>query len=193
MAKAAQVALDEAEAPLEELPPPKASRRKLALIAAAALLLTGAIGGGAWYLVKSAIDGDASETPTMEAKVPAKVPAKVKAKVKEKEKDRKPSVFMNLETFTVNLQTDAGDRFLQTTIVFEVTDEDTVEAIKAQMPVIRSKVLLLLSSKNPAELNVPGGKEELAREIADEARKHFTSKPPEQALLNVHVSSFVIQ
>lgn len=96
MAKAAQVALEEAEAPLEELPPPTASRRKLVLIAAAALLLTGAIGGGAWYLVKSAIDGDASETPAKESKVPAKV----KAKVKEKEKDRKPSVFMNLETFT---------------------------------------------------------------------------------------------
>lgn len=74
-----------------------------------------------------------------------------------------------------------------------MTNDNTVEAIKAQMPIIRSKLLLLLSSKNPAELNVPGGKEELAREIADEARKHFTSKPPEQALLNVHFSSFVIQ
>lgn len=200
MARAAEVALQEGEVPPGELPPSRASRRKLAFIAAAALLLTGAVGGGAWYLVDAADDTEESESPATDARAKAKARAKAndkattKEKVKEKvkEKDRKPSVFMNLETLTVNLQSGAGDRYLQTTIVFELSDEKTAEAIKTQMPVIRSKLLLLLSSKQPAELNAPGGKEELAGEIMREARRHFTSTP-EQALLNVHFNAFVIQ
>ena len=191
MARAAQVAIDEVDVPVEESQPPKVSRRKRILIASAALFLLGASGAAAWYFM------DDSEAPEAKASVAKTSQPKAASKGKEKNvdkaQDRKPSVFMNLEPFTVNLQADPGDRFLQTTIVFELTDEKTVEAIKTQMPVIRSKLLLLLSSKNPVELNAPGGKEKLAGEIMDEARKRFTSKPPEQALLNVHFNAFVIQ
>lgn len=191
MTRTAQVEIDAVELAAEESPPSKVSRRKLILIASAALFLLGASGGAAWYFM------DDSEAPEEEVSIAKasepKAAPKGMAKKADKPQDRKPSVFMNLETFTVNLQTDAGDRFLQTTIVFELSDEKTLEAIKTQMPVIRSKLLLLLSSKNPAELNAPGGKEKLTGEIMDEARRHFTSKPPEQALLNVHFNSFVIQ
>jgi flagellar FliL protein len=191
MARAAQVAIDEVEVPVEESPPQKVSRRKLILIASAALFLLGAIVGAGWYFM------DDSEAPEAKASVARTFEPKAASKGKEKEvgkaQDRKPPVFMNLETFTVNLQADPGDRYLQTTIVFELSDEKTTEAIKAQMPVVRSALLLLLSSKNPAELNAPGGKEKLAGEIMDAARRHFTSKPPEQVLLNVHFNAFVIQ
>lgn len=191
MARATQAAIDDVEIPVEESAPPKVSRRKRILIASAALFLLGASGAAAWYLMND------SEAPEAEASVAKTSKPKAASKGKEKQvdkaQDKRPSVFMNLETVTVNLQADAGDRFLQTTIVFELSDEKTAEAIKTQMPVIRSKLLLLLSSKNPAELNAPGGKEKLVGEIMNEARKHFMSKPPEQALLNVHFNAFVIQ
>lgn len=183
MAKAAQVEIEDADLPVEELPQPKPSRRKLILIVAALLLVLGASGGAAWYLM-----GDSKLAPEVHGSKEKAAP-----KAKEQEKSRKPSVFMNLETFTVNLQSETGDRFLQTTIVFELTDDKTAEAIKVQLPVIRSRLLLLLSSKSPGELNTPQGKEKLAEEIMAEARKHFSSKPPEQALLQVHFNSFVIQ
>jgi len=194
MAEAAQVDIEESDVPVEELPQPKSSRRKLILIVAALLLLLGASGGAAWYLM-----GDSEEAPEAQGSKGKAAPeaqgskAKAAPKAKEQEKPRKPSVFMNLETFTVNLQSEAGDRFLQTTIVFELTDDKTGDAIKVQIPIIRSRLLLLLSSKSPGELNTPQGKEKLAEEIMAEARKHFSSKPPEQALLQVHFNSFVIQ
>lgn len=191
MTRAVQVAIDEVEVPVDESPPPKVSRRKLTLIASAALFLLGASGGAAWYFMND------PEAPEAKASVARTSEPRAASRAKEKEVDkaqhRRPSVFMNLETLTVNLQVDPGDRYLQTTIVFELSDEKTAEAIRAQMPVIRSKLLVLLSSKNPAELNAPGGKEKLAGEIMDAARKNFTSKPPEQVLLNVHFNAFVIQ
>jgi flagellar FliL protein len=183
MAKAAQVEIQKADVPAEESPQPKPRRRKPMLVAAALLLLLGASGGAAWYLM-----GDSKEAPDVLSSK-----GKAAPKAKEQEKVKKPSVFMNLETFTVNLQAETGDKFLQATIVFELTDDKTADAIKAQLPVIRSKLLLLLSSKSPGELNTPPGKEKLAEEIMTEARKHFNSKPPEQALLQVHFNSFVIQ
>lgn len=191
MTRTAQVEIDAVELVAEESPPSKVSRLKLVLIASAALFLLGASGGAAWYFMH---DSEAPEEEVSIAKASEpKAAPKGMAKKADKPQDGKPSVFMNLETFTVNLQTDAGDRFLQTTIVFELSDEKTLEAIKTQMPVIRSKLLLLLSSKNPAELNTPGGKEKLTGEIVDEARRQITSKLPQQALLNVHFNSFVIQ
>ena len=185
MADAAQVEIEEANVPVEESPQPKSSRRKLILVAAALLLLLGASGGVAWYLME-----DSNEAPEVQG---SKGKAAPKAREKGPEKSRKPSVFLNLETFTVNLQSETGERFLQTTIVFELTDDKTADAIKAQMPIIRSRLLLLFSSKTPGELSTPQGKENLAEEIIAEARKHFSSKPPEQALLQVHFNSFVIQ
>lgn len=191
MAKAAPVAIDEVEVPVEESRPPKAGRRKLILIAIAVLFLLGASGGAVWYFVS---DSEEHESEASVAETSAPKPASGnKEKPVDKAKDSKSSVFMNLETITVNLQADASDRYLQTTIVFELSDEKNAEAVKAKMPVIRSKLLLLLSSKNPVELNAAGGKEKLAQEIMDEARRHFISKPHEQVLLNVHFNAFVIQ
>jgi flagellar FliL protein len=191
MAKAAQIKIEEAEVPAEALPQPKSSRGKLILIVTALLLLLGAGGGAAWYLMDD--PDEASGAPGPKGKAAPKSASKAASKDKEPEKSHKPSVFMNLEPFTVNLQSETGDRFLQTVIVFELTDDKVAEAIKLQLPVIRSRLLLLLSAKSPVELHTPQGKEKLADEIVAEASKHFSSKPPEQALLRVHFNSFVIQ
>jgi len=196
MAEAAQVAMEKAEVPTEESAAPKVSRRKLIIIVAAASLLLLAVGGSAaWFFMKasSAHESDDEDAPVAEAKSAADAKGKGKGKAKENVKDRKPSAFMNLDTFTVNLQSEGNDRFLQTTIVFELSDEKTAELIRTQMPIIRSRILLLLSSKNPAELNSLQGKDKLAEEIITEARKHFNSKPPDQGLLQVHFNAFVIQ
>ena len=191
MTRAAQAEIDAVQVVVEESPPSKLSRLKLILIATMVLLLLGAGGGVTWYLLSD------PEAPEEEAAVAKSSEAKPAAKDMEKKADkvqaRKPSTFLNLETLTVNLQSDAGDRILQTTIVLELSDEKSLEAIKTQMPVIRSRLLLLLSSKNAAELNTPRGKEKLAAEIMDETRRHFAPISPEQGLLDVHFNSFVIQ
>ena len=179
------------QAPASDERPVRAAggRGKLIIIAVSALLLLVAAGGAGWYFTRS----DDEDVAVVKGKKGKDKDGKEIKDAKESSGPRKPSEFMNLDTFIVNLQDEAGTHYLQTAIVFEVADEKAVSAIKAEMPVIRSKILLLLSAKLPSELKTPEGKQKLADEIAAEARKYVNVKSPEDALMQVHFGSFVIQ
>jgi flagellar FliL protein len=191
--KAAEAQAHPAAAPVERPVRAAGGRGKLIMIAVVALLLLGAAGGAAWYFMHSSEDEDVPVAKGKKAKDKDAKDGKDGKETAVREGPRKPAEFMNLDTFIVNLQDESGTHYLQTAIVFEVTDEKSVLALKAQMPVIRSKLLLLLSSKLPSELKTPEGKEKLAEEIVTEARKYLNVKSPEEALPQVHFGSFVIQ
>lgn len=119
-------------------------------------------------------------------------------------------VFVTLEAFTVNLQREEGDQFLQIGLSLKVLDPKLEEEIKANMPEIRSKLLLLLSSKRASELSTPEGKRTLANEIVEEtnsvlgAGEHEEEAPakgkkskhaakPKAGVEDVLFTSFIIQ
>lgn len=158
----------EAEA---EATPAKSSKKKLIIIIVAVLLLAGG-GGATWYF--------------MSAK------ANHKKEVKQEEVEVAP-VFVPLETFTVNLQPDPDERFLQLDITMQVKSAEEGEKIKVQMPQIRSRLLMLLTSKQAAEISSTEGKQALTEEIIAELKKPFTEKGKPQEVLGVFFTSFVIQ
>ena len=126
----------------------KPGRKKLPLILIG-VLIVGAAGGAGWYFTQSG-------THTTEVKVVAETgPVQPK--------------FISLEPYTVNLQRETGEQFLQVGITLKIADsKELEEKIKLLMPEIRSHLLLLLSSKYPAELTPAEGKKKLAQEIIQE-------------------------
>jgi flagellar FliL protein len=102
----------------------------------------------------------------------------------------KPPIFVVLETFTVNLQNPTGDQFLQIDVTLQVRDSKFAEMIKAYMPEVRSRVLLLLSGKKASDINNVAGKQQLAREISAETAKAIGD---ETAIKSAFFTSFVIQ
>ena len=141
---------------------------KLALLITSAVLLIGAGGGGvAWYLNNQ--DG-------------------TQAQVKQK-----PPVFLNLETFTVNLQSEQGDQHLQTNLTLKMEDAEAADLIKSHMPEVRNRVLLLLSSKAVSQIAAVDGKKKLASELLAEIKQPFSENNPEHAVQSVLFTSFVIQ
>ncbi len=88
---------------------------------------------------------------------------------------------MPLEAFTVNLQPDPDEKFLQLEISLQVKTPEEAEVIKAQMPAIRSRLLMLLTSKQAADISTSEGKKQLTDEIVAEVKKPFApeGKPPE--------------
>ena len=136
------------KAPAEAVAPaaPSKKKRKLLLIIIAAVVLLAGAGAGAWFFL---VDGAADEQG--ESKPPSK-----------------PAVFLPLDQFTVNLQPEDGQQFLQVSMTLKVADQTVADAIKAQMPEVRSRVLLLLSSKKPSQLISLEGKNKLAEEITRE-------------------------
>jgi len=188
-AKAAAPAAARKEEPAAAAVKKKGGKTLIIVAAASAVVLLGG-GGAAWYFLRAAHASTAD--------------AAGKAGAKHAEKP-KPGVFVPLETFTVNLQAENGERFLQTTLTLKVADDEVEQSLKQQMPEIRSRLLLLLSSKSPSELTSVDGKQTLANQIAGEVNAvlvpgaakpdpaHPAPPKPGGPVLSVLFTNFIIQ
>lgn len=180
----AKPALKSAPPPPEadEAQPPK-KKSKLWLIVGIVVGVLVLAGGGAlaWYLLRDKEPAPAAAAPG--------APAAADKKAAE----GKPPTFVTLDAFTVNLQQENGDHFLQTGIVVQVADAKAADAMKTYMPIIRSKLLLLLSSKMPSELASLDGKKKLVAEILAAVRESLPGTTPDRGIENAYIASFVIQ
>ncbi len=162
-----------AAAAAADAPPAPKSKKKLIIMIVAGVLVLGGIGGGAAIFL-----------------------AKKNAPSKEKEHKAEPAkapVFLALEPFTVNLQSDAGDKYLQVSMTLKVLDEEQVNLIKTNMPQVRSRLLMLLSSKDSNEILTGDGKKKLVKEIIEQVNLPFAPKGEPQKASDVYFTSFVIQ
>ena len=179
MATAKPPAKNAAPAAAEETVVPKKKSRLFLIIGLVVLLLAAVGGGAAWFVLRAPAPGAAPGAPG--AAADAKRP------------DTKPPVFVTLEPFTVNLQQESGDHYLQAGIVFQVADQKAVDAMKTYMPVIRNRILLLLSSKTPGDIASLDGKKKLVTELVAAARESVPGTTQERGIDSAFLSSFVIQ
>lgn len=151
--------------------PAGASKKKLIIIIAAALVTVLALGGGAaWFFLGGKKDSHKEEV--RKAVVP---------------------VFLPMESFTVNLQPETGDQYLQINFTLQVNGNDQVELIKTNMPKVRSRMLMLLSSKRASELISSDGKQQLAAEIIAQIKLPFDEHATPADVTDVLFTSFIIQ
>ena len=151
------------------------------MIGAAVLVL--ALGGGAgWYFLHGSHDEAAAE--------PAK---KDHASGKKKKKEEAAPEYVAIEPFTVNLQPEHGDQYLQVAFTLQVDGKEQVELIKANMAKVRSRVLLLLSGKKASEISTVEGKQQLAGEILAAVNAPFDENGDAQEVSDVLFTSFIIQ
>ena len=148
---------------------PTKSRKKVLFLAAIVMALVSAGASGAWYMVQQ------------------------KSHAQVKHEAPKPPVFVSLEPFTVNLQPDPDDQFLQVEISLQVADQEQADLIKLEMPKVRNRLLLLLSSKKSSEISSVKGKNQLSEEIIAQIDQPFSPSAKGQNLLGVFFTSFVIQ
>ena len=110
-----------------------------------------------------------------------------------------PPVFLALENFIVNLQSENGDKYLQTGITLQVRDEEQSSYYKANMPQLRSRILLLLSSKSADDLLTSEGKKQLEDDLIKQVQQPYNNEEPtpkeaeEHRILGVYFTSFMIQ
>ncbi|GAB3446754.1 flagellar basal body-associated protein FliL [Massilia solisilvae] len=155
--------------PKDEAGSPNVKKKLIGIIAGAVLVL--ALGGGAgWYWVQS------GSQPKEHAAAKAE-----------------PPEYIQLDPFTVNLQPENGDQYLQLQFTLQVPNAEAAEQIKANMPIVRNRVLLLLSGKHASEINTVDGKRQLASEIVASVKQPFVAKGPQQPVNDVLFTSFIIQ
>lgn len=149
-----------------------ATKKKLIIIIGAVLVLAAIGGGAAWYFMHQNTD----HKKVVKHEEPAKAP-----------------VFVTLETFTVNLQADPDEKFLQLDMSLQVASPEEAELLKVQMPAVRNRLLMLLTSKKAAEVSTMEGKKQLSNEIVAEVKKPFSAGAKPQEVSGVFFTSFVIQ
>lgn len=180
---------------------PKPKKKLLLFIIIGVVVLVLGAGGAAFFLLKkshSAEDGADGEETTATHKT---------AKKKSKDGKEAPPVFVKLDPFTVKLQAEGSESYLQTTPELRVLDAMLAEKIKQYTPEIRHRVLLILSSKGPAEVSNPKGVQALSNEIRvainriidgpKETKKAEAPAPddadPDDSVQAVLFTSFIVQ
>jgi flagellar FliL protein len=161
--------------------PAAGGKNKLFILIGAAVLVLGlASGGGAWFFMHKS-GAESTET------------GKKKEEAKKKAKKEAPAEYLAIEPFTVNLQPENGDQYLQVSFTLQVEGAEQAELIKANMAKVRSRVLLLLSGKKASEINTVEGKQRLAGEILAVVKEPFSEGGEPQDVTDVLFTSFIIQ
>jgi flagellar FliL protein len=164
----------------EAAAPAAGGKSKLFIMIGAAVLVLGLGGGAGWYFLHGSGD-EAAE------------PAKKEHSSKKKKKEEHPPEYLPIEPFTVNLQPENGDQYLQVAFTLQVDGPEQAENIKTNMAKVRSRVLLLLSGKKASEINTVEGKQQLAGEILAVVKAPFAEHGDEQEVSDVLFTSFIIQ
>jgi flagellar FliL protein len=130
----------------------------LFLIVGLLVVLAGAV-GGYFYMQHNAELKRQQETED-------KRPENILKKQLMERKDNAAPIYIALDEMIVNLPGRGGEHYLQTKMVLRTNDGSTEDKIKKFLPVIRDKVITVLSSRQMQELATVEGKTMMAREVA---------------------------
>lgn len=152
-----------------EAPAPKKKGKLILFIVIGALVLVLGGGGAAYFLSKKKVvdETEDGEEPVKEAK----------GKKKDKKAEHTPPVFHKFEKpFTVKLQTEQQEAYLQAEVQLRVLDQPTLELLKQYDPELKHRIMLILLAKKASELGTAAGVQRLSNEIREVVNN--TLEPP---------------
>jgi flagellar FliL protein len=147
------------------------------LIAIIAIVVLGAAGGGAWYVLAGS------------------TPKKGSAAEKAAAAPKAPPIYIALDPpFVVNFEAEQLVRFLQVTVQVMSRDPETVDVVKANDPVVRNDLLLLLGNQHYETISTREGKEKLRAQSLATVRKVVANAGGKADKIEaVYFTSFVMQ
>lgn len=171
----------------------KKSSSKLIIIIIAVLVLI--IAGGATVAFLLMNEEEHAPAPVVEQSAP---PAQQKASSSRSREDsdemdsRKLSdigILYPLDTFTVNLKSDAGRRYLKATISLELNGQELSMELDKKAPVIRDRIIRILTSKTLEEISSKKGKQKVSEQIIDTLNAMIS----DGSIKGIYFTEFVIQ
>ena len=94
-----------------------------------------------------------------------------------------------LDTFTVNLLSESGRRYLKVEMNLELSGEELAAELDTKTAVIRDVIIRLLSSKSLEEISTAKGKDKLKSQIVDQLNMRMR----DGHIKNVYFTDFVVQ
>jgi len=176
----------------EEAPKEKKSSNMLMIIIIVVLVLIILIGGVVAFLLMGSDDEQSqSNAPqTKERKVDR--PKKNSHSSGDETSSRQLSeigILYPLDTFTVNLKSDSGRRYLKVTLSLELEGEELSLELDAKTAVLRDRIIRILSSKTLEEISSKKGKSKVETQIMD----ILNSMISDGTIKGIYFTEFVIQ
>ncbi|MBZ7986944.1 flagellar basal body-associated protein FliL [Campylobacter canadensis] len=97
-------------------------------------------------------------------------------------------VMYPLESFTVNLNSDGGNKYLKCRLELEQNVPTLTMELDKKKPVIKDAILAILSSKSKEEISTTKGKERLKEEIINKINNNLN----DGFIKNLYFTDFVI-
>ncbi|TLX64769.1 flagellar basal body-associated protein FliL [Stutzerimonas nosocomialis] len=156
----------------------KGKLKLIILMVLALLLAVGASVGATWFLMKK----DGSEAPARD-EAAAAAPAV-----------RQEAVYEVLApAFVVNFNHKGRQRYIQVSIALMSRDQAALDALKEHMPLLRNRLVMLLSSQDFAALMTPVGKEMLRQQVTAGVQELAQKETGKLAVEQVLFTNFVLQ
>ncbi len=181
----------EEESTEEEAPAEKKSSNMLMIIIIVVLVLIILIGAVVGILLMGDDEEEAVSSAPQE-------------KVKSETKERKATpvsglgdsrqlseigILYPLDTFTVNLKSDAGRRYLKCTMSLELEGEELSLELDAKSPVLRDRIIRILTSKTLEEISSKKGKQKVSNQVMDTLNAMIS----DGEIKGIYFTEFVIQ
>jgi len=177
----------------ESAPKEKKSSNMLMIIIIVVLFLIIIIGGVVTFLL---MGGDEEPMPSSNQKQERSAPKQNKsnnngssAKYNDTRQLSDIGILYPLDTFTVNLKSDAGRRYLKVTMSLELEGEELSLELDAKSAVLRDRIIRILTSKTLEEISSKKGKQKVSQQIMDTLNAMIS----DGTIKGIYFTEFVIQ
>jgi len=180
----------EEESTEESQPQEKKSSNLLMIVIIAVLILIILIGGAVGILLMS--DDEVTEVSQPQAKEKSASKSKRSSASSEYDDSRQLNdigILYPLDTFTVNLKSDAGRRYLKVTMSLELEGAELSLELDAKSPVLRDRIIRILTSKTLEEISSKKGKQKISSQIMDTLNAMIS----DGTIRGIYFTEFVIQ
>ena len=176
----------------ESAPKEKKSSNMLMIIIIVVLVLIIIIGAVVAVLLMSG-DDEAVDATTPQAKEKSINQTKSRtiqnATIDENRALSDIGILYPLDTFTVNLKSDSGRRYLKATLSLELEGEELSLELDAKSAVLRDRIIRILSSKTLEEISSKKGKKKVSEQIMNTLNAMIT----DGKIKGIYFTEFVIQ
>ncbi|MFK5937393.1 MAG: flagellar basal body-associated protein FliL [Sulfurimonas sp.] len=182
----------EEESTEEEAPQEKKSSNMLMIIIIVVLVLIIAIGGVVAVLMMGSDEEDVTASAPQVREKSASSSQRSSSARSDSMSSRKLQdigVLYPLDTFTVNLKSDSGRRYLKVTLSLELEGEELSLELDAKSAVLRDRIIRILTSKTLEEISSKKGKAKVESQIMDTLNAMIS----DGQIKGIYFTEFVIQ
>lgn len=189
MAKEPKAAPEENEEAEGAAPADAGKKKKLILLGVVALVLLLVAGGGTWVAL-GMLGGDKAEEVTEKEGEEGDEKAADEAVAPGKPK----AIYEVLEPpFLTNYTVQGRPRYLQLSLALMSREQSGIDAAKTHMPVIRNRIVLLLSGEDFATLQTDTGRQQLQQKILTAVQEILQKEIGAPGIEQVFFTALVMQ